>query len=89
MSKGCVSRVLACARDWLEGLDTPVLHSLWRDAILGALVVVRIALKFEVPKEYLGTALGLFRSARNRMVILAMERWVVQALPARHMLGCM
>ena len=67
MSKGCVTRVLACAQDWLDGLDRAVLRSLWRDAFLGALVVVRIAFKFEVPDWLSTEALGVYRSAgQNR-----------------------
>ena len=89
MSMGCLTRVLACARDWLDGLDRAVLHSLWRAPLLGALVVVRVALKFEVPKAHLAKALGLYRSLRNLREIQFMECVVVQALPARHMVGDM
>ena len=89
MSMGCLTRVLACAINWLDGLDRAVLHSLWRDPLLGALVVVRVALKFEVPKAHVAKALGLYRSLRNLREILAMECVVVQALPARHMVGDM
>ena len=88
MSRGCLIRVLACAQDWLDAMDRAVLHSLWRDAFLGALVIVRVALKFEVPASHLTRALG-DKSARHGGLIFAMERWFVQALPARHMLGSM
>ena len=89
MSRGCLSRVLACAQDWLDAMDRAVLHSLWRDAFLGALVIVRVALKFEVPASHLARALGIYKSARHGGLIFAMERWFVQALPARHVLGSM
>ena len=89
MSRGCLIRVLACAQDWLDAMDRAVLHSLWRAPLLGALVVVRVALKFEVPKAHLAKALGLYRSLRNLREIQFMECVVVQALPARHMVGDM
>ena len=66
VSKGCLTRVLACARDWLEHVERPLLHSLWRDPFLGALVMARMAFKFEVSGAQLAKALGLYRSARNR-----------------------
>ena len=87
MSKGCLTRALACAQDWLHVLERAVLHSLWRDPFLGALVMARMAFKFEVSGAHLAKALGLYRSARNRGEILAMETWVVQALPARRLMG--
>ena len=91
MSRGCLIRVLACAQDWLDAMamDRAVLHSLWRDAFLGALVIVRVALKFEVPASHLARALGIYGSARHRSKIFAMEHWFVQALLARRMWGNM
>ena len=84
ISKGCLTRVLACAWDWLEVLEQAVLHSLWRDPVLGALVVVRLATKFEVPEAHKVEALRLYRSAQRQRQrqILALERKVVCALPA-------
>ena len=58
MSRGCLTRVLACAQNGLDAMDRAVLHSLWRDAILGALVNVRVALKFEVPASHFGKGAG-------------------------------
>ena len=85
ISKGCLTRVLACAWDWLEVLERAVLHSLWRDPFLGALVVVRLATKFEVPDAHLAQALRLYRSAKRQRQTMALETSVVQVLPA----GCM
>ena len=61
-----------------------VLHSLWRDPLLGALVVVRVAAKFELPAARLAKAMGLYRSAQRQRELLALENRVVEALPARH-----
>ena len=81
--------MLACAQDWLDVLDRAVLHSLWRDPLLGALVVVRVAAKFELPAAHLAKALGLYRSKQRQWLVGALEIQVVQALPARHMVGDM
>lgn len=87
ISKGCLTRALACAWDWLEVLERTVLHSLWRDPFLGALVVVRLATKFEVPDAHLAEALRLYRSAKRQKQIVALEISVVQVLPAWRMQG--
>ena len=84
-----MTRVLACAQDWLDVLDRAVLHSLCRGPLLGALVVVRMAVKFELPKAHRAKALGLYRSTQRQWLVRALEIQVVQALPARHMVGDM
>ena len=90
LSKGCLTRALSCAQDWLDvlGRAEAVIHSLWRDPFLGALVVVRMAMKFELPDARLRQALKMYRSSRQWQ-ILALERQVLEVLPARHMAGDM
>ena len=83
MSMGCLARAMACAWDWLDALQgRPVFHSLWRDPFLGAIVVVRVALKFEIPEAHRAQALRLYRCARSQKHVLTLETSVVQALPA-------
>ena len=90
LSKGCLTRALACVQDWLDVLGRgAVIHSLWRDPFLGALVVVRMAMKFELPGAHLAQALKLYRSSKRQWQILALERQVLEVLPARHMAGDM
>ena len=83
ISKGCLTRVLACAWDWLEVLEQAVLRSLWREPQLGALVAVRLASKFEMLEKHRVEAMRLFRSAQRQRQrqILALEIQVVCALP--------
>ena len=83
MSRGCLTRALARVWDWLDRLERAVLHSLWRDPLLGALVVVRLATKSEVPGVYKEEVLRLYRSgqwARQREVLI-LERKVASVLP--------
>ena len=82
ISKGCLTRVLACAREWLEGMEQGMLHLLWQDPFVGALVVVRLAAKFEVPKMHMAEALRVYRVKRWHRHVLKLETWVVGALPA-------
>ena len=81
VGRGCLTRALAYAWDWLDVLERAVLHRLWRDPFQGALVVVRLALKFEVPEEHLAPALKLYRVARMQGQVHALEIGVVEALP--------
>ena len=83
VSRGCLTRALARVWDWLDRLERAVLHSLWRDPLLGALVVVRLATKSEVPGVYKEEVLRLYRSgqwARQREVLI-LERKVASVLP--------
>ena len=90
VGRGCLTRVLACAWDWLDVLEGAVLHRLWRDPFVGALVVVRMALKFEVSGDHLKSALKLYQVARIQWQVHALEPGVVEALlPLRWMDGGM
>ena len=82
IGRGCLARVMACAWDWLDVLEPAMLRSLWREPLLGGITMVRIALKFEVPEQQLAKALCAFRCARRHRHVLALERNVVQCLPA-------
>ena len=67
----------------MDQLEPAVRHSLSRDPMLGALVVVRLAAKFEVPEEYKEEVLMLYRSGRwaRQRELLILEKKVVSALP--------
>ena len=82
IGRGCLARVMALVWDWLDVLEPAMLRSLWREPLLGGIAMVRIALKFEVPEQQLAKALCAFRCARRHRHVLALERNVVQCLPA-------
>ena len=83
MRMSCFARAAACAWGWLDELrGLPVLLSLWCDPFLGAIVIVRIALKFEIPEERMSRqALRLYRPPKLQKEAMDLERAVVQALP--------
>ena len=73
---------MACAWDWMDALmGRPVFHSLWRDPFLGAIVIVRIAVKFEFPDKHQAPTLRLYRCARNHTIVKTLETEVVEVLP--------
>ena len=84
VSKGRLTRAVACAWDWLDALKGERLfHSLWRDPFVGAVVVVRVALKFELTDSQQPQALRLYRRSIDHSQVLTLETRVLQALPAR------
>ena len=86
VSRGCLARTMACAWDWMDALKgQPVFHTLWRDPFLGAIVIVRIVVKFEITEKQQAPALRLYRCARNHTTVETLETEVVQVLPGRQL----
>ena len=81
---GLALRGIVSRRDWLDALKGQRLfHSLWRDLFVGAAVVVRVALKFELSESRKPQALRLYRRSIDHSQVLTLETRVLQALPAR------
>ena len=81
VSRGALMRVSACAWDWLDVLRGPrVFDSLWRDPRLLSLVIVRMAVKFELVDGGVRAALRLYREPNSHAQVTRVEAEVAEAL---------